>query len=461
MRRTLVASLGSLAQAVLVAAAMAQPCTQAPPAPTGVQASQLTNSCSVQVQWNGVAGADSYEVWMGPSTGDFGAAVLVGTPTSTGFLDSRPLSNQVRSYWVKAVNACGVSPVSGFAQGWATPGSPYTPVSLSATPMCDGRIRVRWAANATPTGTQCMARVWRTTTPEFVNFRQVSPTSFFGLELYDNTIVPGTAYWYWVQVYRQPCDGPVVGGVPAMVDPVQQPPLSVSATYRSMCSAIRVAWVASCQSSYTLYRSTVNDPATATVVATQTASVFLDTLVTPLVPYYYWVSATGPRGQSVLTGPASGEGGVIPPTVGHIEDQDTRIGDTVTFYAYAISDPPGVSWQWFSEGELLDDSDHYSGATTGLLTIHDITPADARTYYAVATNACGPVATNAARLNVGEFPRCPEFIGDYNSDGGVDGSDIESFFIDWEQGAYCADVNRDGGVDGQDVETFITCWESC
>ncbi|MBX3408839.1 MAG: lamin tail domain-containing protein [Phycisphaeraceae bacterium] len=49
---------------------------------------------------------------------------------------------------------------------------------------------------------------------------------------------------------------------------------------------------------------------------------------------------------------------------------------------------------------------------------------------------------------------------DYNEDGGVDGADVEAFFIDWESGGDAADVNQDGGVDGADVEAFFLQWEA-
>jgi hypothetical protein len=49
---------------------------------------------------------------------------------------------------------------------------------------------------------------------------------------------------------------------------------------------------------------------------------------------------------------------------------------------------------------------------------------------------------------------------DYNQDGGVDGQDVEAFFLDWEAGDSAADVNQDGGVDGQDVEFFFLQWEA-
>ena len=51
-------------------------------------------------------------------------------------------------------------------------------------------------------------------------------------------------------------------------------------------------------------------------------------------------------------------------------------------------------------------------------------------------------------------------VGDFNQDGGVDGSDVEAFFLSWEDGSGNADVNADGGVDGQDVEYFFTRWSA-
>lgn len=49
---------------------------------------------------------------------------------------------------------------------------------------------------------------------------------------------------------------------------------------------------------------------------------------------------------------------------------------------------------------------------------------------------------------------------DFNCDGGVDGSDVESFFTSWAASEANADVNEDGGVDGADVESFFDAWSS-
>ncbi|MBS0198234.1 MAG: DNRLRE domain-containing protein [Planctomycetes bacterium] len=52
---------------------------------------------------------------------------------------------------------------------------------------------------------------------------------------------------------------------------------------------------------------------------------------------------------------------------------------------------------------------------------------------------------------------CP---ADFNRDGGVDGGDVEAFFLAWEAGDASTDVNSDGGVDGADVEVFFIAWEA-
>jgi hypothetical protein len=52
---------------------------------------------------------------------------------------------------------------------------------------------------------------------------------------------------------------------------------------------------------------------------------------------------------------------------------------------------------------------------------------------------------------------CP---GDHNCDGGVDGSDVNSFFDAWERGLSDGDIDQDGAVDGRDVEKFFEHWDA-
>jgi hypothetical protein len=64
-----------------------------------------------------------------------------------------------------------------------------------------------------------------------------------------------------------------------------------------------------------------------------------------------------------------------------------------------------------------------------------------------------------AIVATGAVADAPDCLGDFNQDGGVDGQDVEAFFLAWGDGLESADVNQDGGVDGQDVETFFLAWE--
>lgn len=52
---------------------------------------------------------------------------------------------------------------------------------------------------------------------------------------------------------------------------------------------------------------------------------------------------------------------------------------------------------------------------------------------------------------------CP---ADFNQDGGIDGSDVDAFFTQWEAGNAAADTNQDGGVDGSDIAFFFQAWEA-
>lgn len=55
---------------------------------------------------------------------------------------------------------------------------------------------------------------------------------------------------------------------------------------------------------------------------------------------------------------------------------------------------------------------------------------------------------------------CSACAADFDANGGVDGSDLSSFFAEYESGASCADVDQNGGVDGTDLAVFIAAYEA-
>jgi len=81
----------------------------APPAPSGVNAT-ATSSTQVQVTWNGVTGATSYQVYRRDPGGSF---TLRGTSLTTSFTDTAS-PNTAYLYRVRSVNAAGSSADSAY-----------------------------------------------------------------------------------------------------------------------------------------------------------------------------------------------------------------------------------------------------------------------------------------------------------------------------------------------------------
>ncbi len=125
--------------------------------------------------------------------------------------------------------------------------------------------------------------------------------------------------------------------------------------------------------------------------------------------------------------------------------------DSTANLRVGVESTASTTLRWRRNGVAMSDGGRVSGSATGSLVISGAAAADAGTYNVIITTACGSFLTAAATLEV----RCP---ADYNQDGGVDGSDVESYFEAWVLATADADFNQDGGVDGSDVEVFFTRW---
>ena len=92
------------------------------------------------------------------------------------------------------------------------------------------------------------------------------------------------------------------------------------------------------------------------------------------------------------------------------------------------------------------------GTGTAVLSVTGLTAAEGGLYRCQITSPCGDVTTESALLDV-----C---IGDFNCDGAAEGSDVEAFFIAWENGEPLADTDASGGIDGSDVQAFFIRWSN-
>ncbi len=124
----------------------------------------------------------------------------------------------------------------------------------------------------------------------------------------------------------------------------------------------------------------------------------------------------------------------------------------ITFNISITSTVP-TTLRWRKDGVALSDGPRIAGAATPSLTITGVGSGDQGMYDVVVTTGCGSFTTTAGVLSVS----CP---ADFNADGGVDGADVDAFFVQWVDGNDTADFNADGGVDGGDVDAFFDRWVS-
>ncbi|MBS0198803.1 MAG: hypothetical protein JSR77_18810 [Planctomycetes bacterium] len=138
---------------------------------------------------------------------------------------------------------------------------------------------------------------------------------------------------------------------------------------------------------------------------------------------------------------------------------DYRGGDYFQLSLQATSSNGALSFQWRKKnasGEFIPlvegERGIFTEVNTNTLFISAIDCTGAGTYDCLVCDSCGCFPSAAATLNV-------QAPGDFNMDGGSDGSDVDAFFAAWETGDPSADVNLDGGVDGADVQFFYYYWE--
>lgn len=116
------------------------------PAPENLSATDGTSSAGVDLAWDAVPDAVSYEVWRSSSS-EVGEALLIGTPAGNSFNDSSGVALQVYHYWVKTVTATATGGFSNPDAGFrampavtgvmASSGEIGTGVSLSWTALSD------------------------------------------------------------------------------------------------------------------------------------------------------------------------------------------------------------------------------------------------------------------------------------------------------------------------------------
>jgi hypothetical protein len=233
---------------------------------------------------------------------------------------------------------------------------PQTPTIIRATGLSTNSIYILW--NNTPNETSF--RLYRSTTLFSNGMSLIATTGQNVTNFTDSGRLPGTYYYYWIQAVNgsgaSDRNGPVAGQTHPAVPP--SPPNAPSglivAKFDSTSASL--AWNdLSNETSYTLFRNTVDNSSTAVRIhgLPANSTSWIDMGLSPIV-YYYWLKAYNGAGASPFSTGASidmytGDTGTTPPPA---EEPDW---DEIVIYPnpISLSKSEKMKFQFLPEKTLL------------------------------------------------------------------------------------------------------------
>jgi hypothetical protein len=276
---------------------------------------------SVILKWKSGANATSYQVWRHTADVSGSATMIADNVAGTRYEDTTATAGVLYYYWLKAKNSLGTSAFS--TPSISITGTLRAPRDVVATLTSDTETAITWAA---VTGAATYL-VQRSTTAAFTSPSTVGTTA--GTTINDTTGDADTAYYY--RVIARNANTPSGDSAPSLLaigyrsEATPAAPGAIAATDNEE-DQITVSWsIVSGAQVYDVYQNTVNNSATATLIAT-VANVlsYADTSVTRGTSYYYWIKARNYTGSSAFTLAAVGISPALasPSSVGATDDQN-------------------------------------------------------------------------------------------------------------------------------------------
>ena len=267
----------------------------APAAPTVTMT--YSDGGKPKLTWSAVSGAASYRVYRSESRGT--GYSLLGTTTSTSYVNTGAAAGKTYYYRVKAVNSAGTSAYSNIVSGRAKAAIPAAPRVTIGNSSASGKPQLTWAA----VDGAAKYEIYRST-------QQSTGYSLLGTTTstsYVNTgAAVGTTYYYKVRALN--VDGAAgaysstVSGAAKAVAPAAP---TVTMTY-SDGGKPKLTWSAvSGAASYRVYRSESRGTGYS-LLGTTTSTSYVNTGAAVGKTYYYRVKAVNSAGTSAYSNIVSG-----------------------------------------------------------------------------------------------------------------------------------------------------------
>ena len=264
----------------------------APAAPTVTMT--YSDSGKPKLTWSAVSGAASYRVYRSESRGT--GYSLLGTTTSTSYVNTGAAVGKTYYYRVKAVNSAGTSAYSNIVSGTARTPAPAAPVLKGGTSSASGKPQLTWAA----VDGAAKYDVYRSNSADGT-FSKVGSTD---KTTYVNTgAVQGVTYFYKIRAVGASGASGFSNTVAIHVAGVIKAPAAVVLSgIKADAAGITVTWKTTANAdTYNVLRRDASNTAWKVIARGVSGTSYKDTTVARGVMYSYTVQ--GVAADGVTTGP--------------------------------------------------------------------------------------------------------------------------------------------------------------
>ena len=264
----------------------------APAAPTVTMT--YSDNGKPKLTWSAVSGAASYRVYRSESRGT--GYSLLGTTTSTSYVNTGAAVGKTYYYRVKAVNSAGTSAYSNIVSGTARTPAPAAPVLKGGTSSASGKPQLTWAA----VDGAAKYDVYRSNSADGT-FSKVGSTD---KTTYVNTgAVQGVTYFYKIRAVGASGASGFSNTVAIHVAGVVKAPAAVALSgIKADAAGITVTWKTTANAdTYNVLRRDASNTAWKVIARGVSGTSYKDTTVARGVMYSYTVQ--GVAADGVTTGP--------------------------------------------------------------------------------------------------------------------------------------------------------------